>query len=265
MPQPTLSGQTHLITGASSGIGAACARALAQAGARTILLARRSEKIERLAERLLDEHGAEAYTLALDVRDAHAVEAAVSGLPPAWSRIDGLVNNAGLARGLAPMHETPVADLDAMVDTNVKGILYATRAVLPGMLARGRGHIVLIGSTAGHQVYPGGTVYCATKHAVAALAQGFKHDVHGSPVRVTSVDPGMVETDFSLVRFGGDAARAAEVYAGVQALTADDVADAVVYALTRPPHVTIAEIILTPTAQSGASRIARDADGSASS
>ncbi len=260
MPLPNLCGQTHLITGASSGIGEACARALGAAGARTILVARRSDRLKALADWLMDTHGAEAYTLSLDVRDAHAVEAAVSGLPPAWQAIDGLINNAGLARGLAPMHETPVADLDAMVDTNVKGILYATRAVLPGMIARGKGHVVTIGSTAGHEVYPGGTTYCATKHAVAALAKGIKHDVHGMGIRVTSVDPGMVETDFSLVRFGGDEARAAQVYAGVQALTADDVADAVLYALTRPPHVNIADIILTPTAQSGASRIARDGD-----
>jgi serine 3-dehydrogenase len=257
MPLPNLCGQTHLVTGASSGIGEACARALAAAGARTILAARRSDRIERLAQGLLDAYGSEALPLALDVRDAHAVEAAVSGLPEAWSQIDGVVNNAGLARGLAPMHETPVDDLDAMVDTNIKGVLYVTRAVLPHMLARGRGHVVLIGSTAGHFVYPGGTVYCATKHAVAALAQGIKHDVHGTRVRVTSVDPGLVETDFSLVRFGGDAERAAQVYAGVHALTPDDVADAVVYALTRPPHVNIAEILLTPTAQSGATRIAR--------
>jgi serine 3-dehydrogenase len=257
MPLPNLCGQTHLITGASSGIGEACAKALAAAGARTILLARRSDRVEALAQWALDYYGAEAYPISVDVRDPHALEAAVSGLPPAWSQIDGVVNNAGLARGLAPMHETPVADLDAMVDTNVKGILYATRAVLPGMLARGKGHVVLIGSTAGHEVYPGGTVYCATKHAVAALAKGIKHDVHGTPLRVTSVDPGLVETDFSLVRFGGDAERAAQVYAGVHALTPDDVADAVVYALTRPPHVTIAEIILTPTAQSGATRIDR--------
>lgn len=260
MPLPNLCGQTHLITGASSGIGEACARALGAAGARTILVARRSDRLQVLADWLMNTHGAEAYTLSLDVRDAHAVEAAVSGLPSAWQTIDGLINNAGLARGLAPMHETPVDDLDAMVDTNVKGILYATRAVLPGMIARGKGHVVTIGSTAGHEVYPGGTTYCATKHAVAALAKGIKHDVHGTGIRVTSVDPGMVETDFSLVRFGGDEARAAQVYAGVQALTADDVADAVLYALTRPPHVNIADIILTPTAQSGASRIARDGD-----
>ncbi len=260
MPLPNLCGQTHLITGASSGIGEACAKALGAAGARTILVARRSDRLQSLAEWLMSTHGSEAYTLSLDVRDAHAVEAAVSGLPPAWQTIDGLINNAGLARGLAAMHETPVADLDAMVDTNVKGILYATRAVLPGMIARRRGHVVTIGSTAGHEVYPGGTTYCATKHAVAALARGIKHDVHGTGIRVTSVDPGMVETDFSLVRFGGDEARAAQVYAGVQPLTADDVADAVVYALTRPPHVNISEIVLTPTAQSGASRVARDGE-----
>jgi serine 3-dehydrogenase len=248
---------TVLITGASAGIGRACAEAFADAGARLILSARRRDRLEALADRLDREHGTETHVLELDVTDADAVEAAVDGLPEAWRAINVLVNNAGLAKGLAPVYENTPEQIDQMVDTNVKGLLYVTRAVVPGMVERGRGHVVNIGSTAGHGVYAGGTVYCATKHAVGAITQGLKIDLHGTPVRVSTVDPGLVETDFSLVRFDGDAERAAPVYSTTTPLQPEDVADAVVYCASRPPHVNVAEIIVMPTAQSSATLIDR--------
>ena len=170
-----------------------------------------------------------------------------------------LVNNAGLAKGLAPVWENTPEQIDAMVDTNVKGLLYVTAAVVPGMLARGRGHVVNIGSTAGHGVYAGGVVYCATKHAVGAITQGLKIDLHGTPIRVSTVDPGLVETDFSLVRFDGDKERADPVYSTTTPLQPEDIADAVVYCAGRPPHVNIAEMIVMPTAQSSTTLIQRDA------
>lgn len=253
-----LQGQTVLVTGASSGIGEAIARAVAAAGGRLVLAARRRTALEALARDLAAAHGTDSHVLELDVRDAEAVERAVAGLPDAFAEIDVLVNNAGLARDLCPVHENTPADIDDMVDTNVKGLLYVTRAVVPGLVARGSGHIVNLGSTSGHGVYPGGTVYCGTKHAVRAITEGIKMDVHGTGVRVTTVDPGMVETDFSLVRFRGDAGRAAQVYADTTPLTAADVADAVLFALTRPPHVNISEILLMPTVQSSPTMIARD-------
>ena len=192
------------------------------------------------------------------MRDAQAVERALAALPAEFANIDVLVNNAGLSRAMDPAYANEVRHIDDMVDTNVKGLLYVTRAVVPGMLERGRGHVVNIGSTAGHAVYPGGTVYAATKHAVDAITRGLKMDLHGSPIRVSTVDPGLVETDFSLVRFEGDAARAAAVYSSTAPLTADDVADAVLWAVTRPARVNVAEIILMPTVQSSVTMIQRD-------
>jgi 3-hydroxy acid dehydrogenase/malonic semialdehyde reductase len=241
-----LENRIAFVTGASSGIGEACARALAAEGARLVLAARREDRLSAVAADL------GAHSLELDVRDRAAVERAVAGLPPEWSAIDVLVNNAGLARGLEKLHEGSPDDWDQMLDTNVKGLLYVTRAVVPGMVARGRGHVVNIGSTAGHEAYPGGNVYCASKHAVDAITKGLRMDLVDTPVRVSTVDPGMVETDFSLVRFHGDAERAGKVYANIDPLTAADVADAVVYCATRPPHVQINEIILTPTNQASA-------------
>ena len=252
MPVP-LDGRTALVTGASSGIGAATARVLAGAGARVVLAARRTDRLAALAGEL----GGAARSLELDVRDPEGVRAALGTLPEEWSAFDVLVNNAGLSRALVPVHENTDADVDDMLDTNVRGLLAVTRAVVPGMVARGRGHVVNLGSIAGHQVYPGGAVYCATKFAVRALSEGLKMDLHGTPIRVTSVDPGMVETEFSEVRFRGDTARASQVYAGTTPLTADDVADAILYAVTRPPHVTVADVVLLPTAQSAATMVAR--------
>jgi serine 3-dehydrogenase len=249
---------TVLITGASSGIGAACARAFAAAGARLILAARREERLEALAGELKEAHGTESHLIQLDVRDAGVVAHAFGDLPADWSAIDVLVNNAGLSRGLEPIQEGDTRDWDEMVDTNVKGLLYATRAILPGMVERKRGHVINIGSTAGHEVYPGGAVYCATKHAVNAINQGLRIDLLGTHVRVTSVDPGMVETDFSLVRFHGDRDRADKVYRGLTPLTPDDIADVVLFAATRPPHVNLDEIILRPTAQATSTMVDRD-------
>ena len=252
----------HLVfvTGASAGIGAACARAFAAEGARLLLCARRTDRLDALAERLRADHGAEVHTFALDVRDAEAVAHAVEALPEVWRAIDVLVNNAGLAQALDPAYENTPAAIDRMVDTNVKGLLYVTRAVVPGMVQRGRGHVINLGSTAGHEVYPGGTVYCATKHAVHAITRGLKMDLHGTRVRVSSVDPGLVETEFSVVRFEGDRARADRVYAGMQPLTPDDVAAAVVFCATRPPHVNVSEVILMPVDQSSSTMVHRRDD-----
>ena len=194
----------------------------------------------------LREAGAEdTHVLSLDVRHSATVENAFAALPAEWAQIDVLVNNAGLSRGLDKVQDAKVEDWDEMIDTNVKGLLYVTRAVVPGMIKRGRGHVLSLGSTAGEMTYPGGSVYCATKAAERAISDGLRQDLLGTPVRVTSVDPGMVETDFSKVRFRGDDERAAKVYANLTPLTPDDVADAIVWAATRPAHVNIARILLT--------------------
>ena len=241
-----------LITGASSGIGRACAEAFAARGCRLLLAARRKDRLEELSTALRERHGSTVLTVALDVRDRETVDEWVEGLPETWKKIDILVNNAGLARGLAPLHEGDVADWEEMIDTNLKGLLWVSRAVLPGMIDRGRGHVINIGSVAGHEVYPGGSVYCATKHAVAALNRGLAIDTLGTGVRVSSVDPGMVETEFSLVRFHGDKERADGVYNGLEPLRGEDVADAVIFCATRPANANIRELILTAGAQASA-------------
>jgi 3-hydroxy acid dehydrogenase / malonic semialdehyde reductase len=248
---------TILITGATSGIGAACARAFAAAGARLILVARRAERLRTLAEELGERHGTECHTLTLDVREVGVVTHMLTELPAEWSGVEVLVNNAGLARGLEPLPEGDVRDWEEMIDTNVRGVLAVTRAVVPGMVERGRGHVVNIGSTAGHEVYPGGVVYCATKHALGAITRGLRMDLLGTGVRVSAVDPGMVETEFSVVRFHGDQERADRVYAGLTPLSPDDVADAVLWVTTRPPHVNIDEIIVKPTDQASSTQVHR--------
>jgi 3-hydroxy acid dehydrogenase/malonic semialdehyde reductase len=241
----SLNGKIVFITGASSGIGAATTLAFAAEGARLLLAARRAEKLAEVAS-AAQERGAHAvHSISLDVRNYRAVQDAIDGLPPEWAEIDILVNNAGLSRGLDKLHAGKVEDWDEMIDTNVKGLLYVSRAVVPGMVARGRGHIVNMGSTAGEISYPNGAVYCGTKAAERAINDGLREDLLGTPVRVTSIDPGMVETDFSLVRFHGDQALAAKVYQGLTPLTPEDVADAIVWAAGRPAHVNIARIGMT--------------------
>jgi 3-hydroxy acid dehydrogenase / malonic semialdehyde reductase len=244
-----LKGSTVFITGASSGIGEACARAFAALGARLLLAARRADRLSDSAAGLRTAGAEDVLLLTLDVRDSAAVDATVAGLPLEWKAIDVLVNNAGLSRGLEKLYEGKREDWEEMIDTNVKGLLYVSRAVVPGMVERKKGHVVNLGSTAGELTYPGGAVYCATKAAERAINDGLRQDVLGTPVRVTSVDPGMVETEFSEVRFRGDTSRAAKVYQGLTPLRADDVADAIVWAATRPAHVNIARISLTPVDQ----------------
>lgn len=244
-----LKDKVALVTGASSGIGEACAEALAKEGCRLVLAARRRERLERLAARLEAAHSARCRLLELDVRDREAVDAAVGGLGDGWERIDILVNNAGLSRGLDRLQDGDRTDWAEMIDTNVKGLLWVSRAVLPGMVARDSGHIVNVGSIAGHQVYQGGAVYCATKFAVQALTRGLRLDLLGTMVRCSTVDPGMVQTEFSEVRFHGDRERADKVYRNFPPLTAADVADAVLYCVTRPPHVAVQEIVLMPQDQ----------------
>jgi len=238
-------GKIVLITGASAGIGAAIALAFAAEGAKLLLAARRAKKLAHVAAQALERGAAAVQTIELDVRSYRAVQDAIDLLPAEWAEIDVLVNNAGLSRGLDKLYTGSVADWDEMIDTNVKGLLYVSRAVVPGMVVRKRGHIVNMGSTAGELTYPNGAVYCASKAAEKAINDGLRQDLLGTPVRVTSIDPGMVETDFSMVRFHGDEERAAKVYKGLTPLTPEDVADAVVWSVSRPAHVNIARISLT--------------------
>ncbi len=241
----TLAGKVVFITGASSGIGAACAERFAEAGARLLVAARRENRLQEMIPKLKAAGAADVHAIALDVRDAKQVQSAVDTLPEPWRGIEILINNAGLSRGLEKLQVGKIEDWDEMIDTNVKGLLYVTRAVVPGMVARGAGHVVNLGSTAGHMTYPNGAVYCASKAAENSISEGLREDLLGTPLRVTTIDPGMVETDFSKVRFHGDEARAAKVYQGLTPLTAEDVADAILWAVTRPAHVNIAQVLLT--------------------
>jgi 3-hydroxy acid dehydrogenase / malonic semialdehyde reductase len=241
----SLKGKIVFITGASSGIGAATALAFAAEGARLLLAARRAGKLAEVASMALNKGAPAVHSIDLDVRNHRAVQRAIDELPEEWVAIDVLVNNAGLSRGLDKLYMGKVEDWDEMIDTNVKGLLYVTRAVTPGMVARKRGHVVNMGSTAGELTYPNGAVYCASKAAERAVNDGLRQDLLGTPVRVTSIDPGMVETDFSLVRFRGDAERASKVYKGITPLRAEDVADAILWAVSRPAHVNIARVVLT--------------------
>lgn len=247
--------KTAFITGASSGIGRATAVALGQCGFRLILAGRRRERLEELAQELGQ---VETHLLTFDVRDRQAVEAAVQSLPSAFRDIDVLINNAGNAHGLAAIQDGDPQDWDDMLDSNVKGLLYVSKAVLPSMTKRNVGHIINIGSIAGHETYTNGNVYCASKAAVAALSKGMRLDLLPHNIRVAEVNPGAVETEFSQVRFKGDTARAASVYNGFEPLKAEDVADVIQFMLTRPAHVNIAEVLILPTAQGAATVIKKD-------
>jgi 3-hydroxy acid dehydrogenase / malonic semialdehyde reductase len=252
-----LKNTTVLITGASSGIGYACANRFAEEGTRLILTARRKERIERIEDDLIKKYESAVLTIQLDVRNQKAVEKSIADLPDEWEAIDILINNAGLSRGLDKIHEGSLQDWEEMIDTNVKGLLYVSRAVIPGMVRRGKGTVVNIGSIAGREVYQRGNVYCATKHAVDALTKGMRLDLVDTPVRVCTIDPGLVETEFSIVRFRGDEARARKVYQNITPLTPEDIADAVYYAASRPPHVQIAEILVLPNDQASATVVNR--------
>jgi NADP-dependent 3-hydroxy acid dehydrogenase YdfG len=241
----TLQGKNVLITGASSGIGRSTAIAFAREGARLLLCARNVAPLEELIETLADTGAPTVHAFRLDVQNRDDVEAAIAGLPADWKDIDVLVNNAGLSRGLAKVYEDDPQNWEEMIDTNIKGLLYVTHSVVPGMVARGRGHVINLGSTAGYITYANGAVYCATKAAEKSISEGLKIDLMGTPVRVTSVDPGMVETNFSKVRFRGDEERAAKVYQNITPLQPEDVADAIVWAASRPAHVNIHTVVMT--------------------
>ena len=241
----SLKGQIVFVTGASAGIGRATALAFAAEGTRLLLAARRAGKLAEVASSCLERGAQAVHSIDLDVRDHRAVQNTMDTLPDEWAEIDILVNNAGLSRGLDKLYMGKIEDWEEMIDTNVKGLLYVTRAVVPGMVVRGRGHVINLGSTAGELSYPNGAVYCGTKAAERAINDGLRQDVLGTPVRVTSIDPGMVETDFSLVRFHGDHDRAAKVYKGVTPLTPEDVAEVIVWAASRPAHVNIARVSMT--------------------
>jgi len=238
-----------LITGATSGLGEAIALRLADEGYNVIITGRRKERLEELEKEIILKSKSKVASLSFDVRDYEQVAAAITGLPDEWKNIDVLVNNAGLAVGLSPIHEGVVDDWERMIDTNVKGLLYVTRIVSPVMVLRKSGHIINIGSIAGKNVYPNGGVYCATKHAVNALSQGMRMDFLPYGIRVTQICPGAVDTEFSLIRFKGDQGRADQVYQGYAPLIADDIAEAVLYAVSQPPHVDIQDLLIMPTAQ----------------
>ena len=246
------------ITGASAGIGEACAYDFAREGANLILCARRIEVLEKLVNNIKQEFGVKVHYFQLDVRDRYAVESEISALPDEWKNIDILVNNAGLARGFGKMDNGELDAWEEMIDTNVKGLLYISRLVLPLMTARNRGHVINIGSVAGHEVYPNGNVYCATKFAVHALSKGIRYDLLDKKIRVTTIAPGLVETEFSEVRFSGDKERAKQVYKGIKPLVAKDISDLVLFAATRPEHVNINEIEVTPTAQASSTQVFRE-------
>lgn len=241
--------KTILITGASSGIGEGCARKFASQGARLILNSRSADKLTALAEELKEKYDAECYVMPFDVCDRESAAAALNALPQEWKSIDVLVNNAGLAIGVDKEYEGNLDEWDVVIDTNVKALLSMTRLVVPGMVERGRGHIINIGSIAGDAAYPGGSVYCATKAAVKALSDGLRIDLVDTPLRVTNIKPGLVETNFSVVRFRGDKQKADNVYRGIKPLNGDDIAEVVYFAASAPEHMQVAEILVMPTYQ----------------
>ena len=245
------------ITGASAGIGKACAEVFAEAGANLILSARRIEKINKLADKLIEENQIKVKTVKLDVRNYEEVRNTISSLDDDWGKIDILINNAGLARGFDKIYEGKIEDWNEMIDTNIKGLLYVTRQILPLMVAREKGHVINIGSIAGHFTYPNGNVYAATKFAVNALSQSIRMDVLDKGIKVSSIDPGLVETEFSVVRFSGDEEKAKNVYSGIEPLTGRDIAEIVLFCANRPEHVNINDVIITPLAQASTTMVYR--------
>lgn len=243
-----MKGKTIFITGATSGIGEGCARKFAAMGSNLILNGRNTEKLESLKKELIAQ-GVEVLTLPFDVRDRKAMQEAVDSLQGQWKHVDVLINNAGLVIGMDKEHEGSLDEWDIVIDTNIKALLAMTRLIVPGMVKRGCGHVINIGSIAGDAAYAGGSVYCATKAAVKALSDGLRIDLVDTPVRVTNIKPGMVETNFSVIRFRGDQDKADAVYKGIRPLTGDDIADVVYYAASAPAHVQIAEVLVMPTYQ----------------
>ncbi len=238
-----------LISGASSGIGEAAAKKFAKEGAILLLCARNMNRLTELKKELEESYRAKVHIFQLDVRDKNAVDKAISTMPEEFKNIDILVNNAGLAQGLDKVQEGSLDDFDAMIDTNVKGLLYMTRKIVPAMIENKKGHVINIGSTAGILAYPGGAVYCATKAAVKFISDGLRMDVVDTPVKVTNIQPGMVETNFSVIRFHGNEEKAAKVYEGIKPLTAEDIADIIIYTASVPEHVQICEVTVTPVHQ----------------
>jgi len=247
-----------LITGATSGIGEACARTFAQQGDQLILLARREDRLAKVAQQLNNQYGVEIKRVLADVRNKESLSAALEELPADWKKVDILINNAGLSQGLDPIDQGNTDDWDTMIDTNVKGLLYVTKIVSNWMIPQQSGHIVNIGSIAGKEVYPNGNVYCATKHAVDALSKAMRIDLLPYNIKVTEINPGMVETEFSVVRFKGDEDRAKKVYENLEPLIAADIADAISYVVSRPKHVNINDMLIMPTVQATATIIKRN-------
>lgn len=246
-----------LITGASSGIGEGCARKFAMNGYRLILNGRNVEKLNAVKKELLEKYGADVYLLPFDVRDRQAAHAALEFLPEEWKAVDILVNNAGLVIGVDKEHEGNLDEWDIVIDTNVKALLAMTRLVVPGMVERGRGHVINMGSIAGDYAYPGGSVYCACKAAVKALSDGLRIDLVDTPIRVTNIKPGLVETNFSVVRFRGNREAADNVYKGIRPLTGDDIAEVVYFAAAVPEHIQIAEVLVMPANQATGTIVSR--------
>lgn len=245
----SLKNKIVLITGASAGIGEACAYAFAKEGANLILTARRIDKLEKIKEDIEENHSVKVLALNLDVSKRNEVISTLNNLDDEWVNIDILVNNAGLGRGLNKLHEDNPDGWDEMIDTNVKGLLIVTKEVVKTMVRRKRGHVINIGSIAGHQAYPGGSVYCATKHAVRAITESLRIEMLEHNIKVSTIDPGMVETEFSEVRFYGDKEKAKNVYKGLKPLSGEDIAESIIFCATRPKHVNINEIIIMPSAQ----------------
>jgi len=241
-----------LITGATSGIGLACAKKFAENGHNLIITGRRTGRLRKISEQLSQDYSIKVLPLTFDVRDNNAVKNALINLPEAWAGIGILINNAGLAVGMDTVQDGEIDDWERMIDTNIKGLLYVSRAVLPGMTERRKGHVINIGSIAGKEVYPYGNVYCATKHAVDALTKGIRIDTVKYGIKVTQIAPGAIETEFSVVRFKGDESRADSVYKGFEPLHPDDIAEVVFYVTTLPAHANINDLVIMPTAQASA-------------